>query len=84
MIEIGVALPIVACCPPSDLICIYSCPLCRCDGLFINGLRQYIENDVGKDAATAAEEGTDMKYLKRLLDESVRDLDRYDYIVDDF
>jgi len=49
---------------------------CSCDGSFINSLKQYIENDAGKDAAIAAEEGTDMNYLKRLLDESVRDLDR--------
>jgi 5-bromo-4-chloroindolyl phosphate hydrolysis protein len=43
-------------------------------------LKRYIENDASKDAATAAEDGTDMKYLKRLLEEAARDLDRFEKI----
>ena len=48
----------------------------RCDGVFIDHLRQYISSDAGKDAAVAADEGKDMQFLKQLLNEAARDLDR--------
>lgn len=48
----------------------------RCDGHFLNGLRRYVEVDGAKDAAAAADESTDMKYLKQLMDEAARELDR--------
>jgi hypothetical protein len=54
---------------------------CSCNGPFIDSLKRYIENDAVKDAATAAEEGTDMKHLKCLLEEAARDLDRFEPVV---
>ena len=49
---------------------------CSCDGTFIDSLRRYVDCGLCKDASVAAADGTDMKYLRKLLDEIASDLNK--------